>query len=309
MSRVIGDFTLDDGPVLVTGAAGFVGSRLMKLFHLGKGDIATDLNTDFQAPEGVRKIAWKLPGPPPGSLGQVRYVIHLAGLSSVAHSHTSEEKVKSVNYEGTRSVLRWLKEVTGDALLLFASSAEVYKPSKDILHELSPLDPRSPYGKSKLEAEKLISDSGVQNVIARSFPHFGPGQAGHFVLPSFCRRVIRSVRSGEGVISTGNLNAVRDYLYIDDVVMAYASLLANGQHGEVYNVCSGNGNSIGDLLALITSIPGAGLRTMIDPGLLRQEDQFCQIGSPAKLKTLGWTPENSLEKSLELLYKWWEERL
>jgi len=309
LSRIIGDFILDDGPVLVTGAAGFVGSRLMKLFHLGEGDIAADINTDFPAPAGVRRIAWKLPGPPSGSLGKVRYVVHLAGLSSVAHSHTSKEKVMSINYEGTGSILNWIRENAPNALLLFASSAEVYKPSVSVLDELSPLGPGSPYGESKLEAEKLISDSEVQSVIARSFPHFGPGQEGHFVLPSFCRRVIRSVKSGEEVISTGNLSAIRDYLYIDDVVMAYASLLANGQPGEVYNVCSGNGNSIGDLLDLITSIPGAGLRTMIDPRLLRQEDQFCQIGSSKKLRSLGWTPDDSLEKGLRLLYKWWEERL
>lgn len=309
MSRQVGDFTLDDGPVLVTGASGFVGQRLMKLFQLGRGDIAADSTVDFSAPAGVKKIAWGLPGPPPASLGQVRYVVHLAGLSSVAHSRSSDEKVMSVNAEGTRSVVRWIEERTPDALLLFASSAEVYKASAGKLVEMSPLGPKSPYGESKLKAEELITDSGLQYVIARSFPHFGPGQAGHFVLPSFCRRVIRSFTGGDGVISTGNLNAVRDYLYIDDVVIAYACLLANGQTGRIYNVCSGTGHSIGDLLSLIVKISGASLRTVTEPRLLREEDQFCQIGSPEKLKNLGWTVKISLEEGLKMLYKWWEERL
>ena len=309
MSRIIGGFSLDDGPVLVTGAGGFVGQRLMKLFRLGEGDIAADFAIDFSAPAGVRKIPWALPGPPPSSLGQVRYVVHLAGLSSVAHSLSSVEKVMSVNAEGTGSVIQWLGKRSPEALILLASSSEVYKPAGTRLNEMSPLNPKSPYGESKLKAEKLLSDSGLQYVIARSFPHFGPGQSGHFVLPSFCRRVIRSIEEGDGEINTGNLTAVRDYLYIDDVVMAYACLLANGRTGGVYNVCSGTGHSIGDLLSIITEIPGAGLRTVTDPRLLREEDQFYQIGNPEKLKTLGWTAKIPLEEGLRILYQWWEERL
>lgn len=309
MSRIIGDFTLADGPVLVTGAGGFVGQRLMKLFQFGSGDIAADSTTDFSAPVGVRKISWCLPGQPSVSLGQVRYVIHLAGLSSVAHSRSSVEKVMSVNAEGTRSVLRWMRERTPDALLLFISSAEVYQPSTGRLGEISPLGPRSPYGESKLKAEEMLTDSGLRYVIARSFPHFGPGQSGHFVLPSFCRRVIRSISSGDEVISTGNLTSVRDYLYIDDVVMAYACLLAGDQTGGIYNVCSGTGHSIGELLSSIVKISGSKLSSVTDPRLLRETDQFCQVGSPEKLETFGWTVKVPIEEGLKVLYHWWEERL
>ena len=144
MSKIVGDFTLADGPVLITGAGGFVGQRLMELFQFGPGDIAADYTTDFSAPAGVRKIGWSLPGQPPVSLGQVRYVVHLAGLSSVAHSRSCVEKVMSVNAEGTRSILRWMRERTPDALLLFISSAEVYRPSTGRLGEMSPLGPKNP---------------------------------------------------------------------------------------------------------------------------------------------------------------------
>ena len=146
-------------------------------------------------------------------------------------------------------------------------------------------------------------------VIARSFPHYGSGQSGNFVLPSFCRRVIRSVNSGDDVISTGNLTAVRDYLYIDDVIMAYACMLAGGRTGETYNVCSGTGHSIGELLEIIIEISGSAIGTVIDPHLLRTGDQFCQIGSPEKLKALGWEMKIPLEEGLKRLYQWWEERL
>jgi GDP-4-dehydro-6-deoxy-D-mannose reductase len=281
----------------------------MELFQLGEGDIAADSTDNFTAPEGVRKIAWKLPGPPPSSLGRVKYVIHLAGISSVAHSLAGEETVMNVNTEGTGSVVRWVKQRSPEAVFLFASSAEVYKPSLSCLSEDSPPGPVSPYGESKLKAEKLLAASGIRYVVSRSFPHFGPGQAGHFVLPSFCRRVIRSIKSGQRVISTGNLCAVRDYLYIDDVVRAYACLLSRGEIGEAYNVCSGTGKSIGDLLSIITGISGEEFVTKADPGLVRSNDQFSQVGDPGKLKVIGWTAGVSLEEGLTILYRWWKERL
>jgi GDP-4-dehydro-6-deoxy-D-mannose reductase len=307
LSRKAAGFTLKDGPILVTGAGGFVGRRLMDMFQLGDGDIAADSTEDFYAPPGVKRIQWELPGPPSSFPGEVQYVVHLAGLSSVAHSMSDADKVMKVNAGGTHSVAQWVREYSPGAVFLLASSAEVYHPSEEILTENSLIKPGNPYGKSKLEAEKLLASAGIHHVISRSFPHFGPGQAGHFVLPSFCRRIIRSGESAE--ISTGNLTAVRDYLYIDDVVTAYACLLAEGISGEVYNVCSGNGLSIGDLLSLIISISGAEYRAVTDPGLLRKQDQFRQVGSSEKLRSLGWTQKIPIEKGLKMLYQWWEERL
>jgi nucleoside-diphosphate-sugar epimerase len=281
----------------------------MELFQMGDGDIAADYTADFSAPAGVRKIAWELPGPPPLSLGDVRYTVHLAGLSSVAHSHAGEQKVMDVNLEGTRSIASWIKERSPASRLLLASSAEVYKPSMGRMLETSLTGPRSPYGASKLAAEELLCFSGIDCITARSFPHFGPGQAGHFVLPSFCRRIIRAMKNGEDTISAGNLTAVRDYLYIDDVVCAYACLLARGHRGGIYNVCSGQGNSIGELLFMLMDISGSGLRTTTDPRLLREDDQFHQIGNPDKLIGLGWAFTVPLPEGLKMLYKWWEERL
>lgn len=302
-------FTLDDGPILVTGAGGFVGGRLMELFELGSGDIAVDFTSDFSAPAGVRKLAWPLPGPPPSSLGDVRYTVHLAGLSSVAHSHQGEQRVIEVNSEGTRSIAEWMKNRAPCSRLLMVSSAEVYSPSADLISETSLTGPRSPYGESKLEAEKLLCSFGLDCVTARSFPHFGPGQAGHFVLPSFCKRILQARRNKGGTVSTGNLAAVRDYLYIDDVVCAYACLLSGGLENGIYNVCSGQGHSIGDLLGILLDISGEDITASTDPRLLRKEDQFFQIGSPEKLMNLGWRMAVPLREGLEILYKWWEERL
>lgn len=308
MTRDLCGFRVEDGPVLVTGAGGFVGGALMKAFNLGPGDWATDVGCGFEAPPGVKKVAWELPGPAPDALEPVKYVVHLAGMSSVARTRDMEEKVMEVNAGGTGVVAEWVRKKCPDARLLLVSSSEVYRPSFDLLSEDSPCVPRNNYGRSKLAAEKIISNSGTDWIVSRSFPHFGPGQQGHFVLPSFCVRIIAAIREGRTCITTGNLQAVRDYLYIDDVIRAYACILSQGRSGGIYNVCSGKGHAIGDLLEMLMKIGGTGLEAVTDAGLLRKGDQFHQVGDPAKLVELGWKAGVSLEKGLELLYRWWEEK-
>jgi len=309
MSREVCGFVLDDGPILVTGAGGFVGKRLMELFDLGEGDYAADVSTMFTAPDEVTKINWQLPGEPSSALGKVRYVIHLGGLSSVAYSKGNADLFNKVNTKGTASVINLISKHSPEALLLFISSAEVYKPSKTKLIEESPVEPQNIYAESKYAAEKLLKDSDIKWIVSRSFPHFGPGQSGNFVLPSFCRRIINSIETGTHEMVTGNLSPVRDYLYIDDVVRAYAALLANGKLEEVYNVCSGKGNSIKSLLDYLLEVSGAELTVVTDPKLLRQKDQFCQIGDSSKLAGLGWNPQFSIKDSISELYHWWKERL
>lgn len=309
MSREVCGFVLEDGPILVTGAGGFVGKRLMELFELGEGDYAADVSTMFTAPDGVVKINWQLPGEPSSALTEVRYVIHLGGLSSVAHSNGNADLFMRVNTDGTAAVINWVKKYSPAALLLFISSAEVYKPSKNKLSENSLVEPQNIYAESKYAAEKLLYNSEINWIIARSFPHFGPGQSGHFVLPSFCRRIINSIEKDLKEMVTGNLSPVRDYLYIDDVVRAYAVLLANGKSGEVYNVCSGQGNSIKKLLDYLLEVSDADLTVVTDPKLLRQKDQFCQLGECEKLAALGWKPRFSIIDGISELYHWWKERL
>ncbi len=309
MSREILGFHLDEGPVLVTGAGGFVGRSVMNMFRMGPGDVATDVNCDFPAPEGVRKIRWVLPGKPAEDPGPVRYLIHLAGLSSAAQSENAEDIYHRVNALGTGSVIEWMESRSPYSRMLFVSSAEVYSPTDMILQESSPAEPINPYGQSKLAAEKAVSESGAEWIISRSFPHYGPGQQMNFVLPSFCRRIINASRNGDRTIPVGNLSACRDYLYIDDVVRAYACLLAKGRQGAIYNVCSGEGHSISELLEKLLTISGHQARAVTDECFLRRKDQQIQIGDPCLLKELGWKADVSLEKGLGLLYRWWEERL
>ncbi len=303
------EYQLPARSVLVTGAAGFVGRALVRALNMGFGDIAADRTDDFAVPAGVKRIKWNLPSKPEPDPGPVRFVVHLAALSSVADSEKAPMLFDRVNVLGTASVVHWMQEKAPDARLLMVSSAEVYAPSSSLLDEQSELAPVNNYGKSKLKAEKIVMDSGLDWVISRSFPHYGPGQKGKFVLPSFCSRIIQALRSGKTEIRVGNLSAVRDYLYIADVVRAYITLLAKGHSRCVYNVCSGAGHSIGDLLQMLLEQEGNKLQAVTEKNLLREKDQVRQVGSSERLRSLGWEPSVSLNEGLSLLYRWWEERI
>ncbi|MEN8208596.1 MAG: GDP-mannose 4,6-dehydratase [Candidatus Fermentibacteria bacterium] len=309
-----GIVNLEPGPILITGAAGFAGYHLMKELGMGKGDIAADINTDFEAPEGVSKISWTLPSPPPAELGSVRYIVHLAAMSSVSESLKEVHKAYDINLMGTISVLEYMASKCPDAKMLFASSSEVYRATDEVISEDCEIGPMNPYGTAKAAAEiaafQFARNYDLDIVISRAFPHFGPGQSMNFALPSFCRRIINTRRSGSNIIRTGNLNPVRDYLYVTDVARAYRSILSRGRSGSVYNICSGRGISIADMVRMLVDISGMDIELKTDPDLFRPADVEFQVGDPSRLRSLtGWQPEVDRREGLQKLFSWWEARI
>lgn len=306
--------SIPDGSVLLTGAAGFAGAHLMTGLGLGEGDAATDVTDSFPAPPGVSRMAWRLPERPPEGLGGFRSVVHLAALSSVEGSHGNIRDIYSVNLMGVIELLGFVRSRCPGARVLLVSSSEVYSPSDLPLDEDSPMQFRSPYASSKAAAEQAAAqfrmETGLDVVIARSFPHYGPGQAGNFALPSFCRRIIEARRQGATALRAGNLFPVRDYLHVKDVVRAYALLLSLGEPGEAYNVCSGTGVSMGEMLDLLLKVSGADLSVTADPTLARKGDHHRQVGNPRKLRALGgFAPSVGHGEGLAELYSWWNRRI
>ncbi|OPL18755.1 MAG: hypothetical protein AVO35_13225, partial [Candidatus Aegiribacteria sp. MLS_C] len=279
------------GPLLVTGAGGFVGPYLMRELGMGPGDYAADLNDSFEAPPGVRKLAWELPSPPPDGLGPVEAVVHLAAVSSVALSLDGMRRAYEVNLMGTLSLLEWTAEHSPGARFLLVSSSEVYRPSEGLLEESSPLGPVNPYGVTKaaceLAAFQMAGSLDIDLVVARPFPHFGPGQEPVFALPAFCRRIIEASRTGAGSMRVGNLSPVRDYLFVTDVAVAYRRMLADGLPGGIYNVCTGKGVSMEEMVRSLMDIAGVHLELEVDPSLFRPVDVVFQVGDPSGIEALG----------------------
>jgi GDP-4-dehydro-6-deoxy-D-mannose reductase len=112
------------------------------------------------------------------------------------------------------------------------------------------------------------------------------------------------------VLHVGNLEAVRDFCDVRDVVRAYWALVERGTPGEVYNVCSGHGIRLRDLLQKLVDLSGLRVEVRVDPDRLRPLDIPTLVGDPGKLqRATGWSPRYSLEQTLGDLLQYWRDRM
>lgn len=291
------------GGTLVTGATGFVGSRLMLRLR-GRGAEPVGLVRSLPArSEGEEWVRAELEDHA-AVVAAIRSVsperiFHLGALANPRACEHDPELAERVNVGGTGALLEGAAAV--GAATLVVSSAAVYGSDGRLTEAVEPC-PRNVYGRTKLAAEGLAlaaAAAGQRVVVARAFNHSGAGQSANYVLPALAAQVRAALAEGAPV-STGNLFPVRDFLHVDDVLDAYELLLERGLSGEVYNVCRGAGLSIGEALAGLQRRLGAeGQRTRLDPGRQRPGDAPEILGDPAKLRALGWSPRVSLEALLD----------
>src|SRR5205823_1652202 len=124
---------------------------------------------------------------------------------------------------------------------------------------------------------------GMHVIAVRPFNHLGRGQLPTFAIPSFAQQIeaIRA-RGGGGVISVGNLDPVRDFSHVANLVDAYAMLLERGVPGEAYNVCSGVGRSVRSVVEELIQVSGVDARIEVDPARVRPADMDSLVGDPSK---------------------------
>ncbi len=305
--------------VLVTGADGFVGRWLVRALlaagHEVVGAVQPGPPRDDGLSEAERSaVLWI-----PLELGDLRSVraaaarpfeavIHLAAVASGGDALRDPGVAWSVNAAGTARFLGELgrRRQAGqtDPLVLLVSTAEVYGagPARP-LTEADPVAPRSPYAASKAGAELAARETGVRTglrvVVARAFPHTGPGQDERFVAPAFARRLRGARIAAAPVVKVGNLEPVRDFLDVRDVAAAYVALIERGGPGEIYNVASGRGVSLLELFDRVAAIVGCHAIPEPDPEFMRPADIPYLVGDAAKLRAAtGWAPRFDLDQTL-----------
>jgi len=289
--------------VLVTGAGGFVGQHLLPAMRdSGMEPIPSDRELDVR---DTPLLAAAIEKANPGA------IIHLAALSSVADSWRDPAACFRVNFLGTRSLLAALEQCAPRARLLLVGSADEYettRPEAAPYVEEAGLRPRSPYARTKAAGELLgglAAGRGLDVVRVRSFNHTGAGQSDRFVTSSFARQVAM-IEAGlqEPVMRVGNLDSVRDFLDVDDVVAAYLRLLDPSVPAGVYNVASGCPVEVRTLLALLLELAGVEARIEVNPDFFRPTDQL--VGDATRLReATGWEPKISLRKTLAALLDYW----
>lgn len=303
--------------VLVTGAGGFVGGWVIEeLVAAGheviKGAMkASDSHGaevfDMRDLEGTRGVVDRIR--PDG-------VIHLAGQASPAKSWTDPFGTFDVNASGTACLMEALRQNPSTRVVIAGSSHEYGLAGSDApVREDFPLDPKSPYGVSKAAAEMIArayqSAFGLQVVCARSFNHTGPGQSPEYAVGAFCSQIVAIERGLQPLhMQVGSLDPIRDFLDVRDVASAYRLLMEQGLAGEAYNVCSGEGTRIGDLLKKLLDIAklGASVEIVESPdGPVDGQDAL--VGDNAKIRqTVGWGPQVSIDQSLGDTLDWYRRQ-
>ncbi|MBD3360216.1 NAD-dependent epimerase/dehydratase family protein [Candidatus Peregrinibacteria bacterium] len=288
----------------ITGISGFVGPYLKKeLENRGYKVFGTDISEgDIRDKKFVfNKIKEVNPDE----------IYHLAGFSSVGMSFKEPEKTFEINVEGTRNLLSACKKHAPASKILIVSSAEVYGKASIIpISESEPLKEGSPYSKSRIAQENLIKEfPELFIVISRSFNHTGPGQPLYFVLSDFCMQVAEIEKGTcKPRLFTGDLSVVRDFSDVRDVVKAYNVLLIKGIDKEAYNVGSGKGYSLKELLDKILSFTSKKIEIRKDPNKMRPIDIPELVADVSKIKKLGWYPAYSIDKTLEDLLNYWRNK-
>jgi GDP-4-dehydro-6-deoxy-D-mannose reductase len=268
------------------------------------------------ASTGAERIRWRsLDLSDPGSVqdvlaGEPEAVVHLAALASGAEARRDPGRAWEVNAAGTARLANLLGEQRSagrtEPLLLLVSTAEVYGVGDATAprREDECPAPVSPYASSKLGAEvaarEVARRTGLRVVIARSFPHTGPGQSDRYVVPAFARRLRAARRLGALTVKTGNLEPVRDFLDVRDVVAAYAALLRHGVPGTVYNVASGTGYSLHDVFRRLASIIGVNASAEVVPEFTRTADLPHLVGDASRIRAAtGWSPRIPFDQTLQ----------
>lgn len=244
------------------------------------------------------------------------YVLHLAAFSSVAYSWKHPEESFTNNCNIFLNLIDAVKKTCPNCRILSVGSSEEYGNVKheDLpIRENQSLKPLSPYAVARVSQEQLsrvYADAyNLQIIMTRSFNHIGPRQDERFVIPSFVNRILNVKRSGqtEGVIETGDLSIIRDFVDVRDVVDAYYKLLMYGTVGEVYNICSGQAISLSEVVKIIAEEVGVEVKTKTNPDFVRPDDNKEIVGTPYKIETeLGWRRRWKFRDTIKSMIKFQE---
>lgn len=238
-------------------------------------------------------------------------ILHLAAFSSVAYSWEHPADCFSNNTKVFLTVVEAVRTLGLKTRILSVGSSEIYG---DVTEDMLPLKedmsihPLNPYAIARRSQEELarvfVQKYGMDIVLTRSFNHIGPRQDVRFVVPSFISRILEGCKDlqnpeDEVTIETGNIEIIRDFLDVRDVVRAYDMLLKSGKSGETYNIAGNHGISLKELISQVGTITGTKVHTKVNPAYVRPDDNLRIIGSYDKIQdAVGWKPEIPLEQTL-----------
>lgn len=314
----------DPACFLVTGAEGFVGRWLLARLRAewpGARIVGTARSPTPPPHEGVEMLSLDVVVREQ-VLAVIRDVrptglVHLAAIASVPEARRDARLTWDVNLGGTMNLAEAVRDDAPGCRFVFAGTSEAYggtfaSRAGEPLDEDAALDPANTYAASKAAADLLVGQmarDGLDAIRMRPFNHTGPGQSEAFVIPAFAAQVAR-IEAGlqPPILRVGNLDAVRDFLDVRDVVDGYARALAAPDlpAGSVFNLASGAPQRVGDILDALLAQARVPIRVEPDPARMRPSDTPVAAGSAARARAaLGWEPRIPFARTLaDVLDSW-----
>jgi GDP-4-dehydro-6-deoxy-D-mannose reductase len=248
---------------------------------------------------------------------QPEALFHLAAITTVADGAADPAAAMRVNVLAGIQVLAAVQRHAPACRVLAVGSSEAYGAVDAAalpIAEDCPLRPLSAYGASKaaldVTAYQWAHGAGLDVIRVRPFNHTGPGQRPDFVCPDFARQLVAIARGERApVMAVGDLDLVRDFSDVRDVVAAYLAVIERGERGAVYNVCSGVGRSIRSVLDTLSEIVGVHVRAEPVGARRRPGSPLAVIGSAAALRdATGWRPRIPWHETLRAVLDDWRDR-
>jgi UDP-glucose 4-epimerase len=309
------------GRALVTGAGGFIGSHLVERLVQDGYEVRALLrytsgaargNLVHARPDVVAAVEVVLGNveDAAATAAAVRgcaAVFHLAALVGIPYSYAAPQQYVATNVVGTLNVLDAAR-AHGVGRTVCVSTSEAYGTARYTpIDEEHPLQAQSPYAATKIGAEKLAQSYalsfGTPVVVVRPFNTYGPRQSARAVIPT----IISQMLAGDE-IRLGALTPVRDFNFVADTVAGLvAAAEADLAPGEVLNLGTGQGVTIGDTAARCLALAGLERRVTADADRVRPaaSEVLALVADATRARDrLGWAPKHSLDDGLRATIDW-----
>ncbi len=270
--------------VLITGITGFIGSYLSQ--YLSALDYEVKGTSTRIQNDSVFKCQLDNKHEVETVLTQFSpdIIIHCAALSSVTRGQTIDYYVNNVI--ATENLIECANKLPNLERFIFLSTAGVYgnQAGHEVLHENLCPNPISHYGMSKFVCEKMcwgfFKDPSIVTIV-RPFNVIGTGQNADFIIPKLVSHFIQNKKS----IRLGNINTYRDYIDIyTSCELIHELILSTEARGEIVNLCTGQGHTVAELIAVLEKIYGYKIEVITDPKFVRKNEVWKLIGSVQKLE-------------------------